>query len=191
MLLPIASALLRSSQTANPIFPKAVELISLDFLTHFTMTEALLCKAMTIWLMTVQRRESSLWCGTGWPDLPLIINPFLPFHFMSTSPSYLASVSCRTISDLMVKPQFGGLNICHEVYVRSFHDSISRISGEDEREIVVAFHTIITFPNWMSKYLPLTFKPLMSISNSQIPSEHNTSSKVLTFLTLDFSLVQY
>ena len=48
MLLPIASALLRSSQTANPIFPKAVELISLDFLTHFTMTEALLCKAMTI-----------------------------------------------------------------------------------------------------------------------------------------------
>ena len=48
MLLPIASALLRSSQTANPIFSKAAELISLDFLTHLMMTEALLCKAMTI-----------------------------------------------------------------------------------------------------------------------------------------------
>ena len=48
MLLPIASALHRSSQTANPISSQAAELISLDFLTHLTMTEALHCKAMTI-----------------------------------------------------------------------------------------------------------------------------------------------
>ena len=49
----------------------------------------------------------------------------------------------------MVKPQFGGLNICHEVYVRkaSTTQLVEYQARMRMREIVVAFHTIITFPN--------------------------------------------
>ena len=109
MLLPIPCPLLFCSEVDKSYLFRRWAY----FLNH-QMTEALLCKAMTIWLMTIQRLESSLWCETGWPDLPLIIKSFPAISFHVSVP-LTRPLSCWTIWDLMVKPQFGGLNICHEV----------------------------------------------------------------------------